>query len=114
MRSTQDFLASDYDTLCRVDVETMKLAKAARLQGAGPRNLRQFIGQYEVLGDGTCVVARPFSSVVLVLNSYDFKSLARAPVSGQPLHVCMVSENRALTRDWKTGQPALEDFAAIS
>lgn len=102
MRTNTDFLASDYDTLCRVDVASLTMVRSERLQDTG-----QFIGDYQLLPDGTCLVARPFSGDVLVVNSEDFAVLGRAEVGGQPLRVCAVSEDRVVTRDWKTGKPTV-------
>jgi hypothetical protein len=108
IRSATDFLADDYDTLCRVDLKTMSVVATRQLQ-ATTRML--FIGDYDLNADGTCVVARPYSGDVLLVDSERFEELSRAPADGQPLHVCMVSETRVVTRDWKTGRVSETEFA---
>ena len=101
IRSASDFLADDYDTLCRVDIKTMSVRATKRLQTGSTHFARLFIGAYDLNPNGTCIVARPHSGDVLLVDSEDFKELSRAPAEGQPLHVCMVSETRVVTRDWK-------------
>ncbi len=46
MRTTEDFIASDYDTLCRVDIRSMSTIRSARLQGDASDGTRQFVGDY--------------------------------------------------------------------
>jgi hypothetical protein len=108
IRSASDFLADDYDTLCRVDLETMSVVATKRLQAT---TKMLFIGEYDLNADGTCVVARPYSGDVLLVDSERFNELSRASADGQPLHVCMVSETRVVTRDWKTGRVSETEFA---
>jgi hypothetical protein len=108
-RTANDFLASDYDTLCRVDSRSFAVSQSAVLQGAAAPNTRQFIGDYDI-GSGTCAVARPFTGDVLLLDSESFKVLGRAEVGGQPLAVCLISESSVLTRDWKTGRVSTGRF----
>jgi len=106
-----DFLASDYDTLCRVDIRSLSVVRSARLQ-PGPRpRMSQFIGNYDI-GRGTCVVARPFSGDVVLLDSKTLKLLGRAEIGGQPLDVCLISETSVVTREWKTGRVAMGRLAA--
>jgi hypothetical protein len=107
IRSASDFLADDYDTLCRVDLKTMSVVASRQLQAT----TGHFIGDYDLNADGTCVVARPYSGDVLLVDSERFEELSRAPADGQPLHVCMVSETRVVTRDWKTGRVSETEFA---
>lgn len=102
-RTGNDFHASDYDTLCRVDSRSFAVSQSAVLQEAAAPNTRQFVGDYDI-GSGTCAVARPFSGDVLLLDSESFKVLGHAKVGGQPLAVCLISESTVLTRDWKTGR----------
>jgi hypothetical protein len=106
IRSASDFLADDYDTLCRVDLKTMSVVAKEKLQTGST-----FIGEYHLNADGTCLVARPHSGDVVLVDSERFKELSRAPAGGQPLHACMVSETRVVTRDWKTGRVSETEFA---
>jgi hypothetical protein len=111
IRSASDFLADDYDTLCRVDLKTMSVVAKKELQAGSTHFARLFIGDYDLNADGTCVVARPYSGDVLLVDSERFEELSRAPADGQPLHACMVSETRVVTRDWKTGRVSETEFA---
>lgn len=114
LRTEDDFLASDYDTLCRVGISDMKVAAKSRLQGGGVNDgrlfERLFIGDYKLAADGSLVVARPFSGDVLQLDPRDFRRLGTAQVSGQPLVPHLISEHEVLARDWKTGHPHLGRF----
>ncbi len=105
LRNEDDFLANDYDTMCRVRIDDMKLAAKSRLQAAGGNGGRQFIGDYKLNADGTLLVARPFSGDVLLLDPRDFARLDSARVSGQPLVPHLISDHEVLARDWKTGHP---------
>lgn len=109
LRSGSEFFASDYDSLCLVDGKTRLATCSPALQPAAPPNTAQFIGDYD-LGETTCVVARPFSGDVLLLEIGSFVELGRAPVPGQPLSVCLTSERSFLTRDWKTGKLEAGEF----
>jgi hypothetical protein len=108
-RSDNEFVASDYDTLCRVDSGSSSVSKAVRLQGAADPSTQQFIGDCDI-GSVTGVVARPFSGDVLLVDSENFDVLGRAAIDGQPLAVCRVSQSRVVTRDWKTGSVAMGEF----
>ena len=73
IRSASDFLADDYDTLCRVDLKTMSVVAKEKLQTGST-----FIGEYHLNADGTCLVARPHSGDVVLVDSERFKELSRA------------------------------------
>src|SRR5262245_113802 len=108
MRNNTDLFASDYDTLCRIDSQSLVVLKTVRLQDADA-NIQQFIGDYDVTPD-KLVVARPFSGDVLLLDPDDFREVGQAQVGGQPLAVCLASDHRVITRDWKTGRAAIGQF----
>ena len=73
IRSASDFLADDHDTLCRVDLKTMSVVAKEKLQTGST-----FIGEYHLNADGTCLVARPHSGDVVLVDSERFKELSRA------------------------------------
>jgi len=101
-------LASDYDTLCRLDARSLSLLKAVQLQEPAATGA-QFIGDYDI-GPSTGVVARPFHGDVLLVDSDSFDVLGRAMIGDQPLAICRLSESRFVTRDWKTGAVAMGEF----
>jgi hypothetical protein len=107
--SNGDIVASDYDTLCRVDGRSLVLDTAVRLQDADATHRRQFIGDFDPRAD-ICAVARPFSGDAVLVDTRSFKVLSRASVVGQPLSICMVSESRFVTRDWRTGRVQIGEF----
>ncbi len=109
MRTRDEFLASDYDTLCRVDIRTLSVVRSAQLQGAA-QGTQQFIGGYDICAD-LCAVARPFSGDVLLLDSKSFETRGRAQIGGQPLAVSLVSASSVVVRDWKTGKVSIGQFA---
>jgi hypothetical protein len=108
LRNGTDLFASDYDTLCRIDPQSLVVVRSVRLQDAAA-NTQQFMGDYDV-ASGKLVVARPFSGDVLLLDPDDFRIVGQAQVGGQPLAVCMLSDHRVITRDWKTGRVVIGQF----
>lgn len=109
--SGMELLASDYDSLCVVNVKTGAVRSSAPLQVPPAPNSQQFIGDYDCRG-AVCAVARPFSGDVLLLDLATFEVRARAPASRQPLAVCMTSDSEFVTRDWKTGTIEVGSFSA--
>ena len=108
-RSGADFLASDYDSLCLVHARTGEVRCSAPLQASPGSNTQQFIGDYDP--DGTnCIVARPFSGDVVLVDLKTLIVCARAPVAGQPLAVCMTPNAAFVTRDSKTGKVEVGQF----
>ena len=105
VRSRADFLASDYDTLARVDAKTFRILSSARLQDAG-----SFIGHYHLWSECLCAVARPFGSDVILVDPMDFRIVGRTMLGGQPLSVCMISETQVIARDWKSGAVSAGTF----
>ena len=107
--SAKQFLASDYDTICVVDIEGRNLMRSARLQAAEPSNYRLFVGDYDLGEAGEIIVARPFSADVVKLDA-NLMIVDQVAVSGQPLAICLMSEGQFLTRDWKTGEATVGTF----
>ena len=104
--SSAKILAGDYDSLCIVDLSAGTTRCSPPLQSPRPPNTQQFIGHYDISGD-QCAVARPYSGDVILVDLRDFTMLGRAPVGGQPLDLCLISRERLVTRDWKTGKVSL-------
>lgn len=109
MRTPGDFLASDYDTMCRVQISDMQVATQTRLQRASG-GTPQWIGYYHLNDDDTLVVARPFSGDVLLVDSRDFSVLSSAQIACQPLVARRISNTEVLARDWTSGQPHIGRF----
>lgn len=110
-RPNGEVIATDYDTLCRIDARAETTVASAQLQGLASDGGRRFIGGYD-LGSATCAVARPFSGDALLVDLTTFGVLERIPVAGQPLAICMTQGSGFVTRDWKTGQVEIGEFSA--
>jgi hypothetical protein len=103
-------LATDYDTMCRVDLGSMSLVASQRLQGDSDKGARHFVGDFS-LDEAGVLLARPFSGDALLLDPTHFSILDRAVTGGEPLQAVRVSSNAVLARDWKTGHPLQGTFA---
>jgi len=102
-RTVAELWADDYDTLVRLDTNTWHTLNRRRLQGAAPGS-RQFIGKFSIdAAEELCAVARPFSRDVVAIDMATFTIKFVANMPGQPLETAMLSENRVIARDWKTG-----------
>jgi hypothetical protein len=112
MISGSTFLVSDYDTLCLVDASARDTTQKVRLQDGGDGFHRRFVGEYQAQVDGFCVVARPFSNDVVLLDN-ELNGVDRAPVRCQPMQVCLTSPREFLVRDWKSGIPEFGEFSGV-
>jgi hypothetical protein len=110
MISGSTFLASDYDTLCLVDASARRTTQKVRLQDGGDGFQRRFVGEYQAQIDGLCIVARPYSNDVALLDS-ELNVIGQAPVKCQPMQVCMTSSREFLVRDWQSGIPEFGEFS---
>ena len=108
--SDTQMLATDYDTMCRVDLDSMSLVASQRLQGDSDKRARQFVGDFS-LDEAGILLARPFSGDAVLLDPSHFSILDRAVTGGEPLQAVRVSSNAVLARDWKTGHPLEGAFA---
>jgi hypothetical protein len=102
-RSGQLLWADDYDTLLKIDRKSWSVIKSKQLQ-SDDNGTSQFIGDYWLNSDESlCVVARPFSSDVVALDTRDLKTRYECSIGRQPLQAVMLSDNRVFGRDWKSG-----------
>ena len=100
LRGTQ-LWATDYDTLTLVDVDTWRVLRSKRLQGA-EAGTNQFIGDFTFSPDGTCCVARPYSGDVVAVDER-MKVRRSAKLGRQPLEAIELPGGEVIARDWKTG-----------
>jgi len=103
LKSHAELLASDYDTMCRVDLNNATVIAKARLQESGPSGTRSFIGDYAPAMRNTIAVARPFSGDVILVDAATFARVGQVVVPGQPLRVAVTPDGDVITRDWKSG-----------
>jgi hypothetical protein len=108
--SDTEILATDYDTMCRVDLDSMSLVASQRVQGNSDKGARHFVGDFS-LDEAGVLLARPFSGDAVLLDPSHFSILDRAVTGGEPLQAVRVSSNAVLARDWKTGHPLEGAFA---
>jgi hypothetical protein len=95
--------AMDYDTLVVLGQSALDIRRRRRLQETGSDVSREPVGDYNFMDDGTCVVARPMSSDVLLLDPRTLKTIAEAKLSRQPLHAVALEDGRVFARDWQSG-----------
>lgn len=110
MISDSTFLASDYDTLCCVDASARHTKQKVRLQDGRDGISRLFVGEYHAQLDGLCIVARPYSNDVVLLDS-ELNVINRAPVRCRPMQACLISSREFLVRDWESGIPEFGEFS---
>jgi hypothetical protein len=104
--AANEFWATDYDFLVKLDGKNLMPIKAAQLQDA-VSGTRQFIGNFCFNRDASlCWVARPFSGDVLALETDSMRQVHRIALGGQPLDIGILADDTIVARDWKTGAPA--------
>lgn len=108
MTTNSDLLASDYDTMCRVDLKKAKVVVENRLQGAA-KGTMQPIGDYAWAAKETIAVARPMSGDVIFVDAENFSLVSKVRAPDQPLRVAAV-EGGIVTRDWQSGQVSYTAF----
>ncbi|MDX6230650.1 MAG: hypothetical protein QOI76_4040 [Frankiales bacterium] len=107
-KSAAELWAIDYDTVVRIDRHTWN--KTGELLGQHAQGGQgQFLGEMHFSPDERCVlVSRPFSGDVLHLDTQTLTCTATSTTGGQPLTAALLSTDRIVARDWKTGQTLLE------
>lgn len=103
-RQTGELWVHDYDTLLRIDPKNWEVKNKIRLQGAGLKNVQQFIGDFVFnVNESLCAVARPFSGDVVALDTKTFKVTHEAKLGREPLDCAILKNGNVFARDWKTG-----------
>jgi hypothetical protein len=103
-RTARELWADDYDTVLRLDCDSWKVLKRAKVQQASSATA-QFIGQFAFdAEERVCAVARPFSGDVVGLDTGTLEVCCRAELAKQPLEVAVLRDFRIFARDWKTGE----------
>lgn len=93
--------ATDYDTLVVADIDSRRVLRKARLQGAAA-GTGQFIGHCSFSPDGLCCVARPYSGDVIAVDQR-LRVRKAARLGSQPLDAMELPGGDVVARDWKTG-----------
>ena len=96
----KELWVDDYDSLLKIDPQTWRVEYLKQLQpsdnGSG-----QFIGSYSLIDD-LIVVARPFSSDILILDK-KLNQINKYMIGNQPLEAVLL-DGLIVARDSKTGQ----------
>jgi hypothetical protein len=101
--SANEFWASDYDSIVKLDAKTLTTIKAARVQDA-PSRTSKFIGNFCFDSNETlCFIARPFSGDAVVLEADSMRQTHRVALGRQPLDIGLLADGTVIARDWKTG-----------
>jgi hypothetical protein len=102
-RKFQQIWASDYDTLVCLDVHAWTTVGTLCLQENSPEGARQFIGMHSFTNnEERCIVARPYSSDVVIINPDNFSLEKRVFTGKQPFDATVLAHH-VVARDWKTG-----------
>ncbi len=100
----KEIWADDYDTLLKLDLDSLKAKRARRLQDSAS-GTAQFIGRWCFNDDESlCFVARPYSGDMVAISMDDMKTRYVAKLGKQPLEAVALDNERVIARDWMTGQ----------
>jgi hypothetical protein len=100
----RELWADDYDTLLKLDLDSLTVRRSRRLQGLAS-GTSQFIGHWTFNeNESLCLVPRPFSSDVLAISMETMKTKFVAKVEKQPFEAAFLNDDQIVARDWKTGQ----------
>jgi hypothetical protein len=102
-RQRSELWADDYDTILKLDIDTLDTKGSQRLQNA-PAGTAHFIGDWSLNDDESlCLVCRPFMGDIVAISTEDLKTKYVAKTGKQPLQSVFVNNSNIIGRDWKTG-----------
>ena len=107
--SGNEFWATDYDTVVRVEVEGWSKTGEFRIEFGDGRFDRRFIGYIAFRQDGEfCAVARPYSHDAVVMNAKSFTVVGRVELAGAPYDLALLSSGEIIAawyppHPWLTG-----------
>lgn len=97
----QELWTNDYDTLLRLRVPSWEVLDSLQLQH-GPHGMGKFIGSFWFPPDESfCVVARPFSGDVAIIDPDSFAIVRTVHLSEQPLDA-VAADGLVIARDWRS------------
>ncbi len=101
--TASEIWSNDYDALVVLDLRSQDVCSSRRLQNAAD-GTQLFIGDFAFSPDDSlCAVARPFSGDVIAVDPASLDVVGGVTLGEQPLELAMLSGNRIVARDWKTG-----------
>ena len=99
--TASELWSNDYDTLLRLRVPSWEVLDALQLQQEPPGR-GKFIGSFWFPSDEShCVVARPFSGDVVIIDPNSFAIVRTVRLPEQPLDA-VTARGQIIARDWKT------------
>jgi hypothetical protein len=101
--SANELWASDYDSIVKLDGNTLAVKKAERVQDA-PTGAMQFIGRFCFdSSESVCLIARPFCGDAVALKTDSMRQAHRVELGKQPFDISLLADGTVIARDWKTG-----------
>ena len=102
--SANEFWASDYDSIVKLDSNTLVVKDSLRVQDSAP-GTESFIGNFCFNADeSVCVIARPFTRDVILIESDSLRRIDAVKLAGEPLDIALLADGTLVARDWKTGE----------
>lgn len=103
--SANEFWATDYDHVVKLDATTLDVTASRRLQKGTRQVMRQFIGEFSFCRhESLCLVARPFGGDVIGLDCDKMRPTHRVSLGRQPLEAGLLGDDTVVALDWKTGE----------
>lgn len=101
----------DYDTLVKLEVGTWNILRSKKFQWPLFGYTMTWVGDFFFTPDEKfCVLARPYSKDVLLLDCENFKKVGEVKTKLQPLKAIALSNFKCIYRDWQTGEFEFKNF----
>jgi hypothetical protein len=101
--SAREMWASDYDSIVKLDADSLKIKNSVLVQGA-TSGTGAFMGNFCFdAAESVCLIARPYSHDAVVLDANSLSVERTIELPGQPLDIGLLVDGSVITRDWKTG-----------
>ena len=100
-----DYLyALNYDTLVQIDRSNWRILRSLPLENQVLTQDLRFVGDFSFTGkENLCVVPRPFSADVALVDIRTMRLITHVSVGGQPIQAIVLRNGRVISRDWQTG-----------
>ena len=103
-RNAPELRATDYDTIVKLDVETLSVSDSQRLQAPTGAGVQQFIGSVAFdPAESIAVVARPFGNDVVGLEPSTLRMTHACSFGdgSQPIEALVLRNRKVFARGWK-------------
>ena len=102
--SAHELWANDYDHIVKLDAKSLIVKATEQLQYA-TTGCRQYIGEFSLdRSESHCLVARPFSGDVIVLDCDTLRQTHRAAIGNQPIEAALLGYDFIVALNWPTGE----------